>query len=66
MRLISRGERVYQDALRNPDSLASVVKPDDEVEYEELSYLHHEVWEASHDDEFPDNGLRRIDSPTGD
>ncbi|MBZ0135874.1 MAG: DUF4240 domain-containing protein [Planctomycetes bacterium] len=64
--LIAQGEQVYREALKSPDSLVTVAQPDDEHEFEELSYLAHELYEEQNDDDIPESGLRRPGSPAGD
>ena len=54
--LISRGEQVYEAAIADPDSLADVVSPDDDVQVEGFQYLPREVWAAvtqQDEDDFP-------------
>jgi hypothetical protein len=68
--LISRGERVYEEALRDPDTLAQVVNVDegDECKYEGFQYVAREAWERStrnRQGDFPVAGLMQPDEPAG-
>ena len=52
--LISRGRTVYSGALREPDSLASIVDPDrDDYEFEDLWGIAQVVFEATTGEEMP-------------
>jgi hypothetical protein len=67
--LISKGEAVYEEALRNPDSLADVVTElDDSAQVEELNYVASKAWEEKSGkgfDEFPDIRVHEPREPTG-
>lgn len=67
--LISRGEKAYEEALADPESLARVMKDhDDNGQIEGFHYLASQAWEARTGrdaSEFPDNGIRTPENPTG-
>ena len=65
--LISMGRKVYERALADPDSLASVVRRP-EIEdffFEGLSYVVYEVYEQKTGQEMPPGPLTYPESPTG-
>jgi hypothetical protein len=67
--LISKGEKVYEDALKDPDSLITVVKEsDDGCQFEGFHYAAWTAWEeiTGRDmDEFPHSGRTTPDDPAG-
>lgn len=67
--LISRGEKVYEEALADPESLARVMKDhDDNGQIEGFQYLATQAWEAKtgrDGSEFPDSGVQHPEKPTG-
>jgi hypothetical protein len=66
--LISKGEKVYEDALKNPESLTRVVKEDDECQYEGFQYVASQAWEARTGkgmNDFPDCGVFQAREPAG-
>jgi hypothetical protein len=67
--LISKGQKVYEEALRDPETLASViVDAEEECQFEEFGYIATQVWEQKTGrdlSEFPFPDLERPDSPAG-
>lgn len=66
--LISRGQKVYEQALESPDSLADAVAQDEETQIEGFEYLPREAWaEATGQDEddFPDHEMPYPAAPKG-
>jgi hypothetical protein len=67
--LISRGEKAYENALRDPQTLVRVVKEEDEdCRFEGFQYVASQVWERKTGrgmDEFPRKGLKFRSSPAG-
>ena len=68
--LISRGERVYEEALRDPETLAQVVNADagDECQYEGFQYIAREAWEKQTRNrvgDFPVVEITQPDEPMG-
>jgi hypothetical protein len=66
--LISKGEKVYERALRDPESLARVVKDDEDCKYEGFQYVSSEAWKnkpGNHGREYPDHGLTHPLDPAG-
>jgi hypothetical protein len=66
--LISRGEKVYEAALADPQSLTRVVKVDDECQIEGFQYVARQVWEqktGKDTGDFPDTGVSVPLDPTG-
>jgi hypothetical protein len=66
--LISRGEKVFERALEDPESLVRVVKDDDECRYEGFQYLASQAWKkktGKTEAEFPDFGLSYASEPSG-
>ena len=66
--LISRGEKVYEAALADPESLAKVVGPDDECQVEGYQYVASRVWEEKTGKdmtEFPRHAFERKSEPSG-
>jgi hypothetical protein len=68
--LISRGEKVFERALEDPQSLVRVVKGDDECRYEGFQYVASQAWEKKTGKtmrEFPEHtGLNYSRKPSGD
>lgn len=65
--LISRGQKVFEEALADPDSLAKVVAEDDFCELEGLQSLPRQVWAevtGKDEDSFPP-GAPYSGEPTG-
>lgn len=64
--LISRGKAVYEAALCDPDTLASIVDPErDDYEFEDLLYVDLHVYEEKTGVEMPALGFRGSDEPKG-
>jgi len=66
--LISRGEGIYEAALANPDSLASVVNEDDDCQVEGFQYAASQAWEGKTGKtpkEFPRHAFQRKSEPSG-
>jgi hypothetical protein len=68
--LISRGERTYEDALRDPETLAQVVNADagDECQYEGFQYVARAAWEKKTRNRlgsFPAGEITQPDEPAG-
>jgi len=67
--LISRGERVFEAALLDADSLARAVKSNDgDCRHEAFLYVAADVWEQLTDlpaDEFPEHAIERKVDPDG-
>jgi hypothetical protein len=68
--LISRGERVYDVALRDPETLAHVVNADagDECQYEGFQYVAREAWQNKTRNlrgDFPVTEITLPDDPAG-
>jgi hypothetical protein len=64
--LISRGQSVYSAALRDPDSLSSIVDPDrDDYEFEALWGAAQEVYEETTGSEMPADDSAWPAEPTG-
>jgi hypothetical protein len=67
--LISRGEKAYEDALRNPETLINVVKVDEEdCQVEGFQSVAGDVWEektCQSSDDFPRHDIERHVKPTG-
>ena len=43
--LIGRGQRVYEEALKDPDSLAKTIASDEDCQVEGFQYVAQQVWE---------------------
>ena len=43
--LISKGESVYREALRDPETLDAAIVDDDDCQFEEFQYVASQVWE---------------------
>lgn len=67
--LISKGEAVYEAAMRNPETLVAVVTEEDgDGQFEGFHYAAWKAWEqktGNDMDDFPDSGLKSPDEPTG-
>ena len=68
--LISRGERVYEEALRDPETLARVVNADagDECQCEGFQYVAREAWDSktrNRQGDFPAGEIMQADEPAG-
>jgi hypothetical protein len=68
--LISRGKRIYEDALRDPETLARVVSSDagEECQFEGFQYVARTAWENKTKDRlgaFPVTEITQPDKPTG-
>ena len=67
--LISKGERAYEAALKDPESLVQVVKVEDEdCQFEGFQYVASQVWEEKTGramDEFPREKLEHSNCPAG-
>jgi Protein of unknown function (DUF4240) len=67
--LISKGERAYENALREPESLIEVVTEDDgDCQYEGFQYVASQAWETKTGkgmEDFPDSGLKHPQEPLG-
>ena len=66
--LISRGQEVYERALRSPDSLAGVVKDDEDCMYEGFQYVAMQAWRnksGAQELDYPDQGLIQPMEPAG-
>ena len=46
--LISKGEKAYESALKDPQSLARVVKDDEDCQYEGFQDAEAEAWKTKH------------------
>lgn len=68
--LISRGERVYKEALRDPETLVEVVHADagDECQFEAFQYVARQAWQKNTRNtrgEFPVTEITQPKQPTG-
>jgi Protein of unknown function (DUF4240) len=66
--LISRGEKAFERALEDPESLVRLVKDDDDCQYEGFQYLASQAWEKKTGmsmADFPDYGLSYASEPSG-
>jgi hypothetical protein len=66
--LISRGEKVYEAALADPESLAKVVDADDDCQVEGFQYVASQAWEEKTGRplaEFPKHAYERKSEPSG-
>lgn len=64
--LISRGQKVYEDALRNPDSLASVLDEDSFIPNEDFGYVAQKAYEHLTGNEMPLFEYDHPQEPSGD
>jgi hypothetical protein len=64
--LVARGQKVYEAAVANPDSLARIADPEnDDLELELLISLAAEVYEETTGDEIPAANVKWPDAPIG-
>ncbi len=68
--LVSRGERVYEEALRDPETLVQVVDADagDECQFEGFQYVARDVWKKKTRNrlgDFPVTEITQPDEPLG-
>ena len=67
--LISKGEKVYEAALKDPESLVKVVKESDgDCQYEGFQYVASQAWEQRTGkgmNAFPDSGVWQAAKPAG-
>lgn len=67
--LISKGEKIYEDAMADPESLVKVVKEDDgDCQYEGFQYVASQAWEEETGkglEDFPDSGVHHPAKPAG-
>jgi hypothetical protein len=63
--LISRGERVYEEAVRAPETLAPIVNTDsaDECQYEGFQYVARQAWETKTQNRLGDFPVSEITQP---
>jgi hypothetical protein len=66
--LISKGQKAYENALKDPESLIKVVKEEEGCKYEGFQYVASQAWENKTGkgmDQFPDSGLHQPRQPLG-
>lgn len=63
--LISRGQRIFESALADPDSLAVLLDEDDFLSNEEFGYVAGEVYENKTGSEIPRDGASHPADPAG-
>ncbi|MCW1885117.1 DUF4240 domain-containing protein [Luteolibacter flavescens] len=63
--LISRGQKVYEAALADPDTLADLVGDDDFISNEEFGYVAGQVYQSITDEEIPRSDNPPALEPTG-
>lgn len=66
--LISRGQKVYEQAMASPDSLADAVAEDEETQVEGFEYAPRQAWSevtGQDEDAFPEHGMPYPASPKG-
>ena len=64
--LISRGQRVYEAAVQNPDSLVDIVDPErDDYEFEDIWYIAQDVYEELTGREMPSVNVSELIEPRG-
>lgn len=67
--LISKGEKAYENALKDPESLVKIVKEDDDdCQFEGFQYVASQAWENKTGkgmNDFPDSGLKHPLEPLG-
>jgi hypothetical protein len=63
--LISRGQKVFESALADPDSLADLLDEDDFLSNEEFGYVAGEVYENKTGSEIPRGGASHPADPSG-
>lgn len=65
--LICMGQQVFEDALKNPDSLAEIEfnDPEEEFFFEGYQYIVFTVYEEKTGDDMPDTGVKGSADPEG-
>ena len=63
--LISRGQKIFESALADPDSLAVLLDEDDFLSNEEFGYVAGEVYENKTGSEIPRDGASHPADPAG-
>jgi hypothetical protein len=63
--LVSQGEKIFHDALRDPETLADIVHVDDAVCVEELSHVYWRAYEKKTGEDMPIIYFRRHPELTG-
>jgi hypothetical protein len=69
--LISKGEKAFENAMKDPESLTKVVKEEDmewDCQFEGFQYVASQAWENQTGKgmkDFPDSGLRDPSEPVG-
>ena len=63
--LISRGRKVFESAIADPDSLAVLLDEDDFLSNEEFGYVAREVYENKTGNEIPRDGVAHPADPAG-
>lgn len=63
--LISRGRKVFESAIADPDSLAVLLDEDDFLSNEEFGYVAREVYENKTGSEIPRDGVAHPADPAG-
>jgi hypothetical protein len=63
--LISRGQRIFESALADPDSLADLLDGDDFLSNEEFGYVAREIYESKTGGEMPHRRESNLGDPTG-
>ena len=66
--LISKGEKVYERALKDPQSLGRVVKDDEDCQHEGFQYVAARAWKNKHGPDgsvYPDPGMIHPLEPAG-
>lgn len=63
--LISRGQKIFESALADPDSLAVLLDEDDFLSNEEFGYVAREVYENKTGNEIPRDGVSHPADPAG-
>lgn len=63
--LISRGKEVYMNAMRDPDSLATIPLAGEELNYERFAYVAHEAYDAKLSRIDPDSQKTMFDALNG-
>ena len=62
--LISEGEKIYNNAIRDPESLADI-EIEEDAEFEEFSYVASEAYEEKTGNELPPNEIKFPSDPVG-
>jgi Protein of unknown function (DUF4240) len=66
--LISKGEKVFENALKDPESLVEVVNDEEDCQYEGFQYVASQAWENKTGKgmgDFPNHGLKHPSKPAG-